>query len=485
MKLNTRARKALLAAGVSALAAGLGTAASPAQAASLSLNYTCSYPLIGAQPLKVDIDAGIPATIPVNEPSGAFDITATATTGGNTWTGLNLVGAKTIEGAATAAAQVAAPGGLNLPVNVPITIGKTDVPATNQPLTLTATGQTPSLTFTQEGSGTITVGNLNLNMTARDASGTPINLPPVGTDSDGDPGTFDVACTPDAGQNQTLATFTVTGDGGGGTDNPPTAPGAPTASNVTDHSVSLTWAESTDDNGVAGYDIYDGDEQISTTSTNNVTIGGLDPDTSYTLTVKARDTKGQSSDASAPVTFRTLPTDGGGGGTVDYGYNLTGSSDLKTLTTGKVPLSGTIDATLQLATGDFTADLALNKTKASLTALWLLPVTADIQFVPVGQTTGSLKNGVLTSHSKLTIKLPTISLFGFIPIGGGDTCQTKTPSDINLTSTGGQFNPLQGGTLTGTYAISDLEGCGSLNGLVSPLTAGGGNTITLKLAPKA
>ncbi len=172
-----------------------------------------------------------------------------------------------------------------------------------------------------------------------------------------------------------------------------------------------------------------------------------------------------------------------GGGSVSYGYTLAGSSQLKTLTTGAVPLSGSIDAQLELATGAVTADLALDKTKANLVALWLLPVTADIEFVPVGQTTGSLSGGRLTTRSKLTIKLPSITLFGFIPIGGGATCQTKTPSDVTLTSGATRFDPLQGGTLTGTYAISDLQGCGSLNGLVSPLTAGSGNTITLKLTP--
>ncbi len=89
----------------------------------------------------------------------------------------------------------------------------------------------------------------------------------------------------------------------------------------------------------------------------------------------------------------------------------------------------------------------------------------------------------LTANLKLRIKVKSVKAFGVIPLAGGNNCQTKSLSDIALKSIG-TFDPTgAGGTLGGTYAISDLNGCGVLNGLVSPLTAGGGNTITVKLTP--
>ncbi len=168
-----------------------------------------------------------------------------------------------------------------------------------------------------------------------------------------------------------------------------------------------------------------------------------------------------------------------------FSYALKGSTTLKTLTKGTLGLTGAIDAQLTLATGAFTADLALNDTSGRLVAAGFLPVTAKVGFVPSGKTTGSLRDGVLTSNSKVRIKVKKVKLFGAIPLAGGNNCQTKNLSDVTLKSTQPEFKPLEGGPLAGTYKISDLNGCGALNGLVSPLTAGGGNTINLMLTPKA
>ena len=88
-----------------------------------------------------------------------------------------------------------------------------------------------------------------------------------------------------------------------------------------------------------------------------------------------------------------------------------------------------------------------------------------------------LDDDQLTANLKLRIKVKSVKAFGVIPLAGGNSCQTKQLSDIALASTD-SFDPTgTGGTLGGTYKISDLNGCGPLNGLVSPLTAGGGNTI--------
>ncbi len=268
---------------------------------------------------------------------------------------------------------------------------------------------------------------------------------------------------------------------------PPTVPTALKAGAVTSSSVALSWAASSDDVKVAGYNIYRDGVKIGTSETPSFSVTGLTPGTQYSFTVEAFDEEGLASAKSAAVVVRVLGPGMGlcPEGFACQGYTLAGSTTLKTLTTGVLPLKGGIDAQLDPSNGKFTADLALNPTTGRLTAGGFLPITVKIGFAPSGKTTGTLDDAnILRSKSLVRIKVSEVKLFGAIPLAGGNSCQTKSLSEINLTSTKA-FEIFKGGTLTGTYAISDLNGCGVLNGLVSPLTAGGGNTISLNLTPKA
>ncbi|RAY11036.1 hypothetical protein DPM19_32555 [Actinomadura craniellae] len=169
---------------------------------------------------------------------------------------------------------------------------------------------------------------------------------------------------------------------------------------------------------------------------------------------------------------------------MNYSYGLSGQTVIKAAN-GTVPLTGGIDANLDLASGNFTADLTLNPTSGSFKLLGFLPSSADIAFAPQGKATGSLKDGVLTANSKVAVKLPSIKLFG-LGIAGGANCATSTPADINLKSTDPFFNPLSGGNVTGTYTLASLNNqCGFLGGIASIFMAGPGNTIALKLTPKS
>lgn len=183
--------------------------------------------------------------------------------------------------------------------------------------------------------------------------------------------------------------------------------------------------------------------------------------------------------ATTPSTTPGLTTPGPG--TVKYGYGIAGSATLAKLVKGSLPLRGAITANLTTATGAFTGDLDLDPTTGKLKALGFLPVTAQVAFVPTAPLTGTLTPGALTATAKVRIKLPKVSLLG-LTLAGGGSCQTKQPSAIALRSTGA-FAPLSGGTLAGTFAISDLTGCGALTGLVSSLTAGNGNVVSLSLTP--
>ena len=85
---------------------------------------------------------------------------------------------------------------------------------------------------------------------------------------------------------------------GGGDTQAPTPPGTPTASNITSNSALLSWTLSTDNVGVAGYDVSVGG---TTNSVANccVAIGNLQPATQYMATVVARDAAGNRSSASS------------------------------------------------------------------------------------------------------------------------------------------------------------------------------------------
>ncbi|MFH8608281.1 glycosyl hydrolase family 18 protein [Streptomyces sp. NPDC018029] len=99
-------------------------------------------------------------------------------------------------------------------------------------------------------------------------------------------------------------------DGGGVPgDNPPSAPGTPTASGITDTSVKLDWKAATDDKGVKNYDVLRDGAKVATVTETSYSDTGLTKGTDYSYTVQARDTAGQTGPASGAVKVRTT---GGG-----------------------------------------------------------------------------------------------------------------------------------------------------------------------------
>ncbi|MBJ7472309.1 MAG: fibronectin type III domain-containing protein, partial [Solirubrobacteraceae bacterium] len=267
---------------------------------------------------------------------------------------------------------------------------------------------------------------------------------------------------------------------------PPVLPGKVSGLTGTpgETSIELRWSAPPEPDGtVASYNVYRGSTRVATVTGTSATVSGLTADTAYTFSVEAIGRSGLAGPRSEALTFKTLPPRVS---PPRVTFSLKGSTSIKTLTKGNLPLAGSLDnVNLLLATGQLSGDLTLADTQGRLTALGFLPVTAKIGFVPSGKTTGTINDGVLSTKSFIRIKVKEVKLFGAIPLAGGNNCQTKSLSEINLQSTQPEFNPYQGGgPIAGTYRISDLNGCGVLNGLVSPLTAGGGNTINLNLTPK-
>ncbi|MEV0649178.1 glycoside hydrolase family 9 protein [Phytomonospora sp. NPDC050363] len=103
---------------------------------------------------------------------------------------------------------------------------------------------------------------------------------------------------------------------------PPTTPGTPSASNVGSTGATLTWAASTDDVGVTGYDVFRvaaPPVKVASVGGTSAILTGLTPATAYQFHVVAKDASGKTSAASAPVAVTTLDGGGPSGGcTVGY-----------------------------------------------------------------------------------------------------------------------------------------------------------------------
>ncbi|MBO9534870.1 MAG: hypothetical protein J7513_17995 [Solirubrobacteraceae bacterium] len=506
-----------------ALAAAVITllpAASAGAVQTSTITYQCKYPLIGIKALSLKISLDIPDTWPTSTPTNPFGVTAVASAY-DMAAGLAAVdGLTSIKGSSTAFATVKTAQGFNVPAKTVATIAETVLPnPVPNPLVLTATGSTPALTFDDPGTEKIYLDKVAINLTALDGSGEPIVLPPVTkdidgnkvSDSDGDPNTFDVYCKPDANQpggfgDFQLASFDVVMVG---LPSPsPTPVGLPPI--TPSPTPSPTVGPTPTPTGLPPI-TPSPTPPPTATPTPSPTRTPIPPTPSPVGKPTPPPSPSPIPTTTPPTPFKTPtpflppPTPAPTGTATPlptatpaptptpplqpplakFSYTLQGSTALNTLTKGSMPLTGAVDTTLSVPTGDLLADLTLNDTQGRLTALGFLPVTATVGFVPSGQTSGHLEDDVLTTKSRVRIKVKSVKAFGAIPLAGGNNCQSKQLSEINLASTD-SFDPTgTGGTIAGTYKISDLNGCGPLNGLISPLTAGEGNTISLRLTPKA
>ncbi|MFC4609872.1 DUF6801 domain-containing protein [Streptomyces maoxianensis] len=86
----------------------------------------------------------------------------------------------------------------SLPLAVPMKIPRTTIPASGS-FDVTAEGTAPSLTFSRPGNAKVTVGDLTLHLTPKDANG---NTTAVGT--------INAPCALDSGQNTVLQSLVIT-----------------------------------------------------------------------------------------------------------------------------------------------------------------------------------------------------------------------------------------------------------------------------------
>ncbi|MEU9168034.1 cellulase family glycosylhydrolase [Streptomyces sp. NPDC048420] len=191
---------------------------------------------------------------------------------------------------------------------------------------------------------------------------------------------------------QTAKEATVFGGGSSDTQ-APTAPGTPTASAVTATSANLSWTASTDNVGVAGYDVVrvgGGTEtKVAASTVNSVTVSGLTAGTAYSFAVYARDAAGNRSARSATVSVTTTATPAG---SCSVGYRVVGEWQ-----------------------GGFQGEIAIRNTGTSAVTGWKLGFSfAD------GQTVSNMWGGT-AAQSGGAVTVSPASYTSTIPAGGSVT----------------------------------------------------------------
>ncbi|MFC5056586.1 DUF6801 domain-containing protein [Saccharothrix xinjiangensis] len=172
---------------------GTGTAAT----ASLTLNYSCPFPLIGSQNVVLRTNqTNLPDSAVVGQETPPSEVTSTLTLPAALTSALALMGAALVEGASTQQTSINNAGHIiNTAPRLPVTTR--NVPASGA-FDITATGRTSAASFPNAGFTTIDIGNSAITLTPRKADGTTTGL-----------GTFTSSCTLKAGQVTRLHQFTV------------------------------------------------------------------------------------------------------------------------------------------------------------------------------------------------------------------------------------------------------------------------------------
>lgn len=170
--------------------------------------------------------------------------------------------------------------------------------------------------------------------------------------------------------------------------------------------------------------------------------------------------------------------------TIDVDYDANGTTHTagtnSNITLGPAVLHSSVEAD-----GSFIGVMALPGTRTEFKLLGFIPVTANVNFEPVGPTTGQLsrvgRTQVLASTSKYYVRLTNIKASIF-PLFGGPFCRTSNPVVIpGNTPAGEAFDTVNGGRLIGEYTIGNFQNCGLNTGLINSIIPGGGNTIELVL----
>ncbi|MDX6747203.1 endonuclease [Polaribacter sp. PL03] len=149
---------------------------------------------------------------------------------------------------------------------------------------------------------------------------------------------------------------------------PPSVPQDVVVNNITDSSFSVNWSASSDNNNVSGYEVYVDGAFKAFTATTTYTVIGLSSNTTFTVSILAKDNDDNKSAESTPLNVKT--NNGATGGTAselffteyvegDGGTNK--ALEIVNLTGSTVSLSGYVVKLERNGAGVWTTPLALDK----------------------------------------------------------------------------------------------------------------------------
>ena len=340
---NARLLAAVCVTALSVLTVGAATA--QAAESSLALSYTCTFPVIGSRPVTATYGQDLPVSVTqgvTNSPSGA---TADIVLPAGVTKGLNLVGAATVSGSAVAVQSVTN-GAARFGGPVRYTVPGTPVPASGA-FPMHAAGTFPPVAYPNEGTASISVGDLSLTLTPLDRRGRPTVL-----------GTFTAPCTQVPGQDNVLGTFPVL---------------APLAA-------STTTVASSVNPSIQG-------QTVTYTATVSPAGGG-----SVTF-----------NDGGTPVTgCRARSLDSSGQATCQATYATTGSHAITAVYSGDAATAGSTSAVLTQSVVVDRADLKVNLSMPSAAADGAV-VTQTVTVINMGPATANTEVTALNEPSQLAV----------------------------------------------------------------------------------
>jgi len=175
--------------------AAVGLAAAPASADSGTLNYTCSASILTNQAFTVVVHGTAPATAAVGDTVTLDGLSADVTVNsGATGALYHFLGVRSVTGTASVESSLDNAGTPAPLPNTEMTIPATPVPASGT-LTVVASGIGPSFVADTAGTVAFKAGAFTAALVGTTWLGGTTNIP--------------VTCTPDANQNLTIATVTV------------------------------------------------------------------------------------------------------------------------------------------------------------------------------------------------------------------------------------------------------------------------------------
>ncbi len=170
---------------------------------------------------------------------------------------------------------------------------------------------------------------------------------------------------------------------------------------------------------------------------------------------------------------------------IRYNYDVNGTTHIAS-TGSNITIGPATMYTAVNPLGEFTGTMALPGTRTEFKLLGFIPVTADVNFEPVGPTTGTLartpdRRQELKSTTQYYVRLSNIKA-GILPLFAGSNCRTSSPVTINANTPAGEtFHFIDGGRVVGDYSIGNFQNCGLNTWLINSIIPGGGNTIELNL----